>query len=92
MIYLVVYDIEDDRIRNRVASLLEGYGERRQQSVFECRLDGPALEELTGRLQGVLKKPENGEIRVYRICGNCLAASFGMGKMEPVKDEICYIV
>jgi CRISPR-associated protein Cas2 len=92
MIYLVVYDIEDDRIRNRVASLLEGYGERRQQSVFECRLDSAALEELTRRLQGVLKKPENGEIRVYRICGNCLEASFGMGKMEPVKDEICYIV
>jgi CRISPR-associated endonuclease Cas2 len=33
MTYLVAYDIEDDRIRGRVAKLLEGFGQRVQDSI-----------------------------------------------------------
>ena len=36
--YLVAYDINDDRRRNRVAKILQGYGERLQYSVFLLRV------------------------------------------------------
>ena len=36
--YVVSYDISSDRLRNKVARTLEGYGTRIQYSVFECKL------------------------------------------------------
>ena len=36
--YVVSYDITSDRLRNKIAKTLEGYGTRIQYSVFECRL------------------------------------------------------
>lgn len=92
MMQVVTYDIEDDRVRGRIAGLLEGYGRRVQESVFECRLDGPALEELISRLKRELKNPAFGQIRVYRVCESCLRASVGIGRIEAVDTSPCYIV
>jgi CRISPR-associated protein Cas2 len=39
MLVVVSYDIVDDRRRQRLAKVLENYGQRVQKSVFECRLD-----------------------------------------------------
>ncbi|MCA1591490.1 MAG: CRISPR-associated endonuclease Cas2 [Acidobacteria bacterium] len=92
MLHVVVYDIEDEGVRRRVASALEGYGRRVQESVFECRVDEDGLRELTARLQRELKRPDNGQIRFYRVCGNCLQASFGLGEIAPPENKDCYIV
>ena len=35
---MIAYDISEDRIRYRVAKILENYGTRVQYSVFECKL------------------------------------------------------
>ena len=38
-IYVVIaYDIPEDKRRTKVAKALEGYGERMQYSLFECRI------------------------------------------------------
>ena len=44
--YLVSYDIEKTKIRNKIAKTLENYGERVQYSVFECRITAKQLDEL----------------------------------------------
>ncbi|MDQ3919058.1 MAG: CRISPR-associated endonuclease Cas2 [Acidobacteriota bacterium] len=93
MTYVVVYDIADDAIRARVASILTGYGHRVQESVFECVVDDEReLEGLTERLRGALVDAANGQIRVYRVCGKCLEASFGLGSVEPHDTAACFIV
>jgi CRISPR-associated protein Cas2 len=51
--YLVCYDVTEDRERNRVAKLVEGYGLRIQFSVFECRLSRSALAELQRQLEAL---------------------------------------
>ena len=38
MLYLVCYDIANPRRLAQVARVMEGFGERVQESVFECRL------------------------------------------------------
>jgi len=38
LIYLIAYDVEDDKQRLRISNLLEDYGVRVQRSVFECKL------------------------------------------------------
>lgn len=93
MTYVVVYDIADDAIRTRVASLLAGYGRRVQESVFECVVDDERdLEGLTECLGCVLADPDNGQIRLYRVCGTCLQASLGVGRVEPRDTTSCFIV
>lgn len=81
--YLVAYDIEDDRTRSRVADILEGLGWRVQESVFECLLDGQALDRLTLRLSRELEKHDGGNVRMYRLCSRCHEASFGLGDVTP---------
>jgi CRISPR-associated protein Cas2 len=64
--YLLVYDIEEDRMRTRVAKVAEGYGVRVQKSAFECRLTRGMRE----RLLAALAKTELGEgdrLSLYRL-------------------------
>lgn len=79
MTWVFVYDISDDTVRSRIAHVLEQFGERVQESVFECRLDTDGLTEVTRRLGTVLESPEHGNVRVYRACTDCLRLSFGIG-------------
>lgn len=79
MTWVFVYDVSDDTIRSKVAHVLEQFGDRVQESVFECRLDAPALKEVTRRLRAVIEAPEHGNVRVYRACVDCLAQSIGIG-------------
>ena len=48
--YIVSYDIASDRLRNRIARTLEGYGRRVQYSVFECELSEKRYKELYEKL------------------------------------------
>lgn len=69
-LYLVCYDIADDRIRDRIAGLLEGYGERVQRSVFEVWLRS---DRDKAELQGALAEAagEERDIRFYPLCAEC---------------------
>lgn len=51
---VVCYDVADDRRRRRLVRVLEGYGVRVQESVFECWLDAPQQREMEGRARAVL--------------------------------------
>jgi CRISPR-associated protein Cas2 len=66
MIYLVCYDIEDDRERNRVAKALLRHGRRVQYSVFELhRMSPAARRNLAAELAGIVSDP--GSVRFYRM-------------------------
>ena len=67
--YVIAYDIADDRRRNRIARLLEGYGERVQYSVFEAWLNDTELQKLRQRLEKAVK--EEGTVRIYTLCAAC---------------------
>jgi CRISPR-associated protein Cas2 len=45
-LFLVTYDIGDDKRLRRVHTLLKGYGEWVQLSVFQCRLSRKRVAEL----------------------------------------------
>ncbi len=76
MLFVISYDIEDDRSRSHIASILSGYGQRVQKSVFECELDKKLYDELIKRLQ---KRLKNGNIRIYQICAVCRRQAKGLG-------------
>jgi len=58
-LYLVTYDISDDRRWRATFRLLHGYGEWLQLSVFQCRLTRTRHAELLDRLATAISGSED---------------------------------
>ena len=58
-IYIVVYDISDQKRWRRVFKLMNGYGEWLQLSVFQCRLGRQRHAELVALLDGMIHHEED---------------------------------
>lgn len=68
LVTLVVYDIEDDRVRARIASTCKDYGlERIQYSAFCGPLDSTRRGELFTRLADTLGR-RVGKVLVVPVC------------------------
>jgi len=69
LIYVVCFDIEDDKLRRRVGNELLGYGERVQYSVFEIKLSSTsALKKLKTDLKAMVECYEGSvDIRFYYL-------------------------
>jgi CRISPR-associated protein Cas2 len=73
-IWLICFDISDDRIRNRVGKLLLGYGQRVQRSVFEIAVNNRAqLDQIRHELDGMVE--DERDLRFYRLCADCRGVS-----------------
>lgn len=70
MLYVISYDVVDDRRRTRVHEVLKGYGRRVQYSVFECDLRPAEVRELESRVRYELDG-ETDTCRFYRLCEGC---------------------
>ena len=70
MLYVITYDIPDDRRRNQLAKALKGFGTRVQYSVFEAHLNRKEYEELEDVVTGIIDSSED-SVRYYALCGAC---------------------
>ena len=83
--YLAAYDITDDRERDRVATLLEGYGFRVQFSVFQLRLTRSGLGRLERGLAALELK--SGLVGIYRLAAGASPKLIG-AVPEPVVAQV----
>lgn len=83
--HLVTYDVRDDTRLRRVARLLEGYGERLQDSVFRCRLGGVELERLRWELTRLMA--EEDALLIIPICDRCAGGVGGIHAREGWETE-----
>jgi CRISPR-associated protein Cas2 len=82
-LWLVCYDVRDDKRRAKLAKLMEQRCERVQYSVFECPLDGKTLERLLrDRWLKVLKIPED-SLRAYPLDATAKAQAKVFGSPPP---------
>jgi CRISPR-associated protein Cas2 len=58
-VYVVTYDIADDRRWRAVFRLMHGYGEWLQLSVFQCRLTRIRYVELMKDLEAAINRAED---------------------------------
>lgn len=91
---LITYDLADDRMRRRVATTLEGYGQRVQKSVFEVpTIEVAHFEELRARLRGEIDLDPEDSIRLYDLCGRCMRSVTVLGGgPEPMHDPRLIII
>lgn len=66
LLYVITYDMACNRRRQKVADLLEGYGRRVQESVFECVLARDKYRELQQKLKRHFHSAED-SIRFYLL-------------------------
>ncbi len=78
-LWVVSYDIADDKRRNKLAKLLLSYGERVQYSVFEFKLKEKELNSMLKQIAKEIDK-EADSVRVYRLCAICQEKKVLKGK------------
>ncbi len=91
MLYVVSYDIPDDRRRTRVHTALTGFGTWVQYSVFECFLDRKQRMMLEARLLEEIYSRED-TVRIYSLCGACLPKVEVLGQGDIPREEQVYIL
>ncbi len=91
MLYVVSYDIPDDRRRTRVHSALTSFGTWVQYSVFECFLDRKQRIMLEARLLKEIHQRED-TIRIYGLCGTCTGKVQVLGQGEPPREDTIYLL
>ena len=58
-LYIVTYDVSDQKRWRRVFKLMKGYGEWIQLSVFQCRMSRQRHAELVALLDGAIHHRED---------------------------------
>ena len=89
-LWVVAYDITDDRRRASVRRILGDHGKRVQYSVFECWLEKHAMESLRQRLAQHLDETDG--IRWYPLCRWCENDADWWGDAEPSEKPSFYLL
>lgn len=96
MYILVTYDVQTDTLAGqrrlrKVARLCMDYGQRVQNSVFECMLTEVQLAELKHKLESVMDL-ESDSIRIYYLNKNENKRIITIGKNDSVDIESTLII
>jgi len=84
-LFVVAFDISDDRRRDHAVKALKNYIHRVQYSVFEGFLTMVQFNRMRAAVQGVIDLSAD-RVRFYRLCGACRdkvwADGAGAGALE----------
>lgn len=89
-LYIVAYDIADQKRWRRVFRLMHGYGEWLQLSVFQCRLDDRRHAELVGTLNEIIHTHEDHVLIMDMGLAENIeprVVSLGKTRFEPVQRQ-----
>ena len=77
--FVITYDITEDKNRTKVSKILEDYGHRVQYSVFESDIDKIEAKSLIDLLKTKINL-EKDNIKFYFMCADCENKVKSIGK------------
>ncbi|MBR1736544.1 MAG: CRISPR-associated endonuclease Cas2 [Firmicutes bacterium] len=80
---LVIYDITDNKRRNKFVKLMESFGIRVQKSAFEMIITNAQYESLLRKIPAYIEDEDN--IRVYKLRVTGEVVTWGSGMPEPAE-------
>lgn len=91
---VVCYDIADDKQRAAAAKLLDGYGNRVQESVFELAgLKKDVWTSCLTQLKGRISLGKGDSIRIYSLCEACRVRTIVIGHgPDPMEAPDRYVI
>ncbi|MEM0370910.1 MAG: CRISPR-associated endonuclease Cas2 [Pyrobaculum sp.] len=88
MYVLVVYDITENDVRNRVADILRSFGlERIQKSVFLGRLPPALVKELEEKLRKATRGAD-ADVAIFRIDRRVVDTMVRIGPAPPQRRDV----
>ena len=90
-LWLIAYDIVEDRTRLQVERLLHGLGERVQWSVFEAFLSPEQMRRLQFELSALID-PAADNVRCYPLCAWCQERVDWAGEGRRSEDPVVIVV
>lgn len=90
-LFVMVYDISDDRRRTALFRLLKRYGTPVQRSVFEARLRRSERRKLFRQVEGLID-PACDRFVMYQIPASHERLIHGLGERPEVRLPTYYIV
>ena len=92
--YAIAYDITDNSRRRKVANLLDSFGDRVQNSVFELVVSRSMLAQCLRCLKELLNMKED-KLVVYFLCRTCESKRIYLGLVDgttDIGDEHVFVV
>ena len=89
-LYVVAYDIPNDKRRTQVHKILKGFGKWTEYSLFECFLTKKELLQMQAKLEKHLDS-QTDRVRIYTICDACLPKIETVGIPE-AKEDTSYLL
>ena len=84
MRFLIVYDISENKIRNKISNILKQYGTRVQYSAFEIEISKTELKYLFDEIEKIID-PETDSIFAFELPKNAQKGIIKIGKKEELK-------
>lgn len=88
-LWIIAYDIADDRRRRILAAALSNHAERVQESVFEAWLSPVGLQQLVHEIRLIIDLASD-TVRIYPLSGNTPARRSVLGAMPVTADTPCF--
>lgn len=88
MLYVIAYDIPNDKRRTKVHKILSGFGAWTQYSLFECFLNRRQMVGMRAQLDAIMNSDED-SVRIYPLCKTCQSAVETVGSAAP-EDPLLY--
>jgi len=86
-LYIIAYDLPNNRRRTKVHKLLSGVGRWTQYSLFECYLNELELLTLRAKLAKIVDE-EADSIRFYPLCAACVKKVDTIGSAKPAEAAL----
>jgi len=67
MLVICLFDISCNKRRRKATRLLQGFGTRTQESVYECQISHGQLLRIQGKMQKIIAKTDR--VHFYPLCG-----------------------
>lgn len=92
ILFVISYDISNDRRRKRISDKLLDYGRRIQYSVFECLVEPEKIDLIISKLMPEMDLDED-SVRVYRITANTDKNVLVLGNKDEIyEDQNCCVL
>jgi CRISPR-associated protein Cas2 len=88
-LYLIAYDITNDRRLNRVRQFLEGYSTGGQKSVYECFLTDGELRYVKKKIERLIDEDED-RVHIFTMDGRSKTHTLGIA-VQPKNPKYFYI-
>ena len=87
---VIAYDIADNRRRRKISKVLEHYGIRCNESVFECLLTEARIKRMQAQIVKLADEDED-SILYYYLCMPCVMKREHIGKRPGFAPELVMV-